>query len=191
MRWLNAFSASADYISFDMAGFLLVAFRHSRAPQMKIRFYAKTTSSHAFTIVEAVIGVGIAGIIILGFCFSLSYGFRTLERTRHELRATQIMLEKLEAVRLYTWEQLNDPTFFTNAFTDYYFPSGTISNRGAIYTGTIDITNCPFSTSYSGAMRSAVVRITWSDLGMSHTREMTTLVASNGLQRYTSSLFSN
>src|SRR5258707_11267987 len=68
-------------------------------------------SESAFTISEVVVAVAVLTIISLGFYTALSSGFGILQASRENLRATQVMMQKLEGIRLCTWSQLTNFTF--------------------------------------------------------------------------------
>jgi type II secretory pathway pseudopilin PulG len=153
---------------------------------------ARKPNRHAaFTIVEVMVGVVILGLAIVSLFALLSGGFAMVRFNRDNLRATQIMLNRVEGLRLYNWEQLTTGMVPTN-FSEYYYPLGTTnSNQGTLFSGRVDIANAvqsPSSTYSSTMMRSVTVRITWSSGKLQHTRQMTTYVSQYGLQNY---LFSN
>ena len=122
---------------------------------------------------------------------SLITGYSSIKSTREDLRATQIMTQRLEAIRLCNWTtQLSN---YPTTFLDYYNPSGVTNNtQGVAYTCTVSTTgiatNIPDSAIYKGQVHLVTVAITWTDVrGQTsevHTRQMQTLVAFNGLQNY-------
>src|SRR5438445_12852186 len=65
----------------------------------------------AFTLPEVLIGMGIAAIALVSLYGGFAYGFTVIDLTRQNLRATQIMLERLEAIRLFRWEQINQQEY--------------------------------------------------------------------------------
>ena len=153
---------------------------------------ARKSNRHAaFTLVEVMVGVVILGLAIVTLFALLSGGFAMVRFNRDNLRATQIMLNRVEGLRLYNWEQLTTGMVPTN-FSEYYYPLGTTnSNQGTLFSGAVDIANAvqnPTSTYSSTMMRSVTVRITWTSGKLQHTRQMTTYVSQYGLQNY---LFSN
>src|SRR5687767_14388252 len=60
----------------------------------------------AFSIIEVLVALAIAGVLFTSLYAGISAGFVVIETARENLRATQIMVEKLETIRLYTWEQI-------------------------------------------------------------------------------------
>src|SRR5437868_15511923 len=99
---------------------------------------AKRNAQNAFTLVEVVMASGLAGIVVISAMAGFSNAFSTLELDRENSRATQILLEKTEMLRLYNWDQIigNDTnTFVPATFTAPYYPNGT--DGGFTYTGTV------------------------------------------------------
>ena len=144
----------------------------------------------AFTLVEVLMSVGILAIMVASLYAAFISGFASIKTTREELRATQILTQKLEAIRLCTWAQLsNCPT----SFQEYYDPLGITNNMaGAIYAGTFSTTgvatNIADSVSYKTSLHLITLTVTWTNYinnsPIIHTRQMQTLSAHNGLQNY-------
>src|SRR5437870_8293855 len=107
----------------------------------------------AFSLVEASIGMGIIGTVVGALLSGISAGFFTMKMARENLRATQIMLEKVETIRLYRWDQITNSGFIPTLFTNYYDPNG-VNPQSIAYRGTISIDPVPFNTvSYSANMK--------------------------------------
>lgn len=135
-----------------------------------------------FSLVEVAVGLGLIGMAMSALFSSFTSGFFTMQLARENLRATQIMLEKVETIRLYSWTQINTPGFIPSAFTAAYDPNST--NTGTVYAGTMIVTNSPITASYSNDIKQFTVRLNWRTGGLQRTREFTTFVARNGLQTY-------
>jgi hypothetical protein len=141
----------------------------------------------AFTLADAVVAVFVLGTIGGTFCVGLSSGFGIMQNTREDLRATQIMMQRIEALRLCTWSELTQYSFQEN-----YDPlSGTNSAAGAKYFGTVTIgpaTSVPNSASYAPNICQVTVNLNWTNYNLSlpvpHSRQMQTQVARYGLQNY-------
>ena len=166
---------------------------------MRIVFHNESrrqaASKGGFTLAELLIGVGMAAIVYAAVFCGVSTIFRILNSSRENLRATQIMVSRLEGIRLEAW----DPNqLFTNAlvptnFTEYFYPQGlsATTNEGTVYGGTVTITtNSPMANmpSYSNNIALVTVTVTWTNgpVGVTnvHTRSMSTYVAQYGLQNY-------
>ena len=143
----------------------------------------------AFTLVEILISVGLLAFMMLSLYMAFAMGFSMIQTTREDLRATQIVTQKLEAIRLCTWQQLsNCPA----TFKDYYNPLGvTNGTQGAVYYGTISTTGTYSnlsSTSYQSQVHLITMGVTWTNYisagPIPHSRQMQTLSAYHGLQNY-------
>lgn len=141
----------------------------------------------AFTLPEVLVAVAVLTIVALGYYGGLSTGFVVLQSTRENLRATQIMTQKLEAIRLCTWSQLNNVSF-----TEDYNPlSGSTNSSGVKYAGTLSIspaTNLLASPSYLNNMCLVTVSVNWTNYNhgtpVVHSRQMQSQFARYGLQSY-------
>src|SRR3954454_2730228 len=110
----------------------------------------------AFSLIEATVGMGIIGTVLGAMLSGITTGTFTMRLARENLRATQIMLEKVETIRLYTWDQITDTNhFIPTAFTNYYDPNNTA--HGIAYTGTLTFASTAFAQSYSNKMQMATV----------------------------------
>jgi type II secretory pathway pseudopilin PulG len=138
-----------------------------------------------FTIAEVVFAIMIVAIGAAGLMACFGYGFKVIERVRENQRATQIMMEKAETLRLYSWDQVNTSGFIPSTFIATY-DGDTVSNNysGTIYYGTVRIGNFPYTTSYANKMRKLDVNLRWFSQNMTRTRSLTTYVAEDGIQNY-------
>ena len=137
----------------------------------------------AFSLIEVTISLGVIGTVAGAMMTGITGGFFTMKMARENLRATQIMLEKVETIRLYTWDQITNTTYIPRSFTNRYDPNST--GQGLSYIGTIAIDPVPFNTvSYSGNMKQITVTLNWNTGLLPRTRSFTTYVAKNGLQTY-------
>ena len=127
----------------------------------------------------------ICGIVLVSLYAGLSQGFKITHIARENLRATQVMLERLESVRLNTFDQLNAPGFVpTQSINEPYYTVSSNDNGGFNYSVTVSMTNAPMSTSYSADLKMVTVQVSWTSSGIFKKREMSTLIARNGLQAY-------
>jgi len=133
------------------------------------------------------VAVLVLGIMLASLYAGFTAGFRIIQLTREDLRATQIMLERMETIRLYRWEQLTNSSFIPTAFTNFYYPDGLDSkSAGVAYSGNLYIlkwTN-DLSVAYAKDMKEVRVQISWNSANTPRHREMTTYVARYGLQNY-------
>jgi prepilin-type N-terminal cleavage/methylation domain-containing protein len=140
----------------------------------------------AFTITEVLIAVFILGVAAMSLYGGFAAGFLLVDSTRQELRATQILTQKAEALRLCSWSSL---TNFPISFTESYDPTST--NGGTIYVGTVATnvaTVIPVSSGYRSNMCLATINLYWTNYNgrqkIVHARSSQTLVARYGIQNY-------
>jgi len=143
----------------------------------------------AWTLPEVIVTVAVLAIVLVSLFAGFSYGFSVIRATREDLRATQILTQKIEAIRLCTWVQLT--TQCPATFQDTYVTAGG-TNSGLIYYGTISqATNPNLPSGYQDQVKLITVSVTWKtpgtgpdDPSITHTRSMQTQSAMYGLQNY-------
>jgi prepilin-type N-terminal cleavage/methylation domain-containing protein len=164
---------------------------------------------HGFTLTEVLVSVAIVATMFVSLYAGVSQGFAIINTARENLRATQVMLEKMEVMRLYTWDQINSNGFIPSEFKETLVPATTagasssssdgsaqisISSEststssegsGTVFHGAIKVTD-PSSvhTNYSDRLKEVIIVITWTNGTVVRTREMRTFVGQNGLQQY-------
>jgi len=140
------------------------------------------------TLIEVVMATGIIALTGAGVISSINYGLCIMRLARENQRATQVMLEKLEAIRLYNWDQVTNDSFIPDTFTAPYDPTASGTQQGTTYYGTMSVTTPTFiatTPNYSGSIRQFNVSLSWTNVGgLTHTRSLTTYVAQNGIQNY-------
>jgi hypothetical protein len=144
-----------------------------------------------YTFIEVLAAAALLGFVATSLYGAFSAGFFMIQSTRENLRATQIMVQKLEAIRLFTWSQVGDTTnYLKSTFTEVYDPLGaTNSCAGAKYTGYV-LTSTPtdLPPAYQTNMLTITVGVCWTNYNgakpIVHRREMQTRVARNGMQNY-------
>ena len=149
---------------------------------MRIRGGKKPRSG--VTLVDVILAIALLGVMAGGVLGCFRYGLFVMQLARENQRATQIALAKVETIRIYNWSQVTNGTFIPTAFTDVYDPTGPTNGRGAIYTGTLCITNFPLNTSCAANMRQLTVTLNWTTRNVSHTRSVSTYIAKDGMQNY-------
>ena len=160
---------------------------------MHVRQNSETNQS-GFSLLEAIIGMAVIGILITALYSALSSGFATEQLDREDFRATQIMIEKMDQLRVISWEELLDPTITPTSFDASFNPDETPALRkrnlplglanglglglGAtnavdnghnkyqslVYSGTLEISDAPADTTYSADMRQVKVTLQWKTL---------------------------
>jgi hypothetical protein len=138
------------------------------------------------------IGTGILGFVGASIFWGLTAGNQLIASSREDLRATQILLQKMEAIRLFTWNQVNSTNYLTSNFTEDYDPLGTTNRTaGAKYRCFVTAATPAageLPEAYRTNMRTITVTLYWTNyIGsrvVAHQREMQTRVACNGMQNY-------
>jgi Tfp pilus assembly protein PilV len=141
----------------------------------------------AYSLAEVLVAVLLVGLLTISLYAGFSSGFGAMQSARENLRATQVMVKKLEAVRLIKWSELRNVSF-----QEYYDPHGAATNAGGVlYTGTLTTnaaTAIPDAAAYKADVRLVTVRIFWTNqFGpklITQSREMETYVARHGMQNY-------
>ena len=149
-----------------------------------MRILLKSKRESGITLVDVVMSVALLGVMAGGIFGSFRYGYFTLELVRENQRATQIMLEKVETIRLYRWDQVNSNGWIPATFTDEYDPQGGTNTKGITYTGTVSVAACASGTSYASNMRQLTITLNWKTRNIPHTRTLTTYIAKDGIQNY-------
>jgi prepilin-type N-terminal cleavage/methylation domain-containing protein len=137
-----------------------------------------------FTLAEVVVAMFLAGVMITSLYAGICTGFSIVRTARENQRATQILAERMEIIRLVKWDNVAHP-FIPGSFTAPFDVNATNSLSGGFeYTGTVTITNAPVPESYSNNLRMIQIDLTWTSGNASHTRQMTTFASKFGLQNY-------
>ena len=134
----------------------------------------------------------LVGIAFSSIFLAMTQGLFMMQFTQENLRATQIMMDKMEGVRLYSWAQVTNSTFLNPVFTNWYYETNHVGQynaqgNGIMYTGLISVTAVPFSAPYSNTMVQVQANVGWTSAArgsMHRTRSMTTYVSEMGLQNY-------
>ena len=148
-------------------------------------------SAGAYTLLEVVFAVTVLAVLSLGLFGAFSSGLISAQSSREDTRAAQILMQKMEAVRLLTWSQGTNTAIACTNFTDYYDPTGTSNTMGAIYQGFYTPSAAPSSipADYRDSLRLVTVNVYWTNYTGNATpkvqsRQMQTYVARFGMQNY-------
>jgi hypothetical protein len=129
----------------------------------------------------------ILGVVFASFYSGIGAGFSMISLARENLRADQVLLEKTETLRLYSWDQVNSNGFVPRTFTAPFYPLAggqTNVSSGITYYGAVSIANAPFAVGYSTNLKLVTVSLTWTNGHNPRTRSMETLVSEFGVQTY-------
>jgi len=156
---------------------------------MKIRISSQRRAeagSKAFTLMEVLVAVAIIGVQFVTLYLGMTQGFGIVQVSRENLRATQILQEKMETIRLYTWDQITNAGFIPPTFTAPFFPAGQ-TNLGVNFQGTMTISDVPSplsNASYASDLKLVVVQVNWTSGNVQRKRDMRTMVSHYGLHNY-------
>lgn len=158
---------------------------------MKTNTFNSSRRSAAFTLVEMLVSAAIMGVVFLALYTGIGNAYTSISRTREDLRATQILVEKSEMLRLYNWSQVTTSTFPN--FTVSYYPTTNGQSQGVTYTGTFKVTPLATGTvqdsklkdeNYADDMRLVTITLSWQTGNLQRQRSWSTLVAAKGVQNY-------
>jgi type II secretory pathway pseudopilin PulG len=138
----------------------------------------------AFSTVEVMVAIMVCGLVFSGLYAGLSSGFAFVQLARENLRAIQIMEQKMETIRLYTWDQINQAGFIPTNFVESFYPLSTQSTSGLTYTGTVTVAPSGLTEMYGPDLVQVNVNISWVSAKVVRQRQMNTLVSRYGLQQY-------
>jgi Tfp pilus assembly protein PilV len=168
-----------------------------------VQHAAPKQGAHGFTLIDALFAMVISGVMFTALYAGLAFGFKVIRFARENTRATQIMLERMETIRLYTWEQVTN--YGDTNLGNYFLPSNPIpvpyyaigTNNSLFYTTQIfvepsgvvnlsaDAVGTPAAASYADNMKKVTIKVDWCPMGLTNrTRSMSTYVTKNGMQTY-------
>ncbi len=151
----------------------------------------------AFSLIEALVSACVVGVLFVSLYAGITAGFGALNSARESLRATQVMIDKMETLRLYSWTQIStfgsSTSYIPATFTESFFPATTnysastvstgATGSGFTYYGTVAITNAGFTQNYSNSMKLVTITVTWTN-GVVRSQTISTYVGQYGIQNY-------
>ena len=151
---------------------------------------ATQDSSAGFSLVENVVALTIVSIMLTSLYGAFASGFSTIRTSRESQRATQIMLSKLERVRLCSFDQITDTAYNPISFTESFDPKDQAAgNGGVVYSGTFTPTVPAvgsFPETYRTNLLLVTVSVSWTNGALGHTRSMQSYVARDGMEGFVS-----
>jgi len=138
----------------------------------------------AYTLVEVLMAMAVVAIAFIGLYRGIAFSFDVTRFERENLRATQILLRRIEGIRLYNWNQVTDTTLNPLSFSEAYLPGG--GSGGLVYTGSVQVATAVLdpAATYSNNMKQITITVTWRSAGVLRTRTASTYVARDGIQNY-------
>jgi len=145
----------------------------------------------AHSLPEAIVATLVVGTMLVSLYAGITSGFAVVKLARENKRATEILLEQTESIRLYTWSQLQDTnTYLKPGFVEYLDPlAETPEGKGVVYSGNIRLSPATdFPAAYSNDLCVVTVSVYWTNYQSNgetvRRRQMQTLVARHGIQNY-------
>ena len=80
----------------------------------------------AFSLIEVMIAMLVTIVMFVSLYLGFAQGFGVIQLARENLRSTQVMEEKTETIRLYTWEQINSNSFIPTTFIAPFYAVGVV-----------------------------------------------------------------
>jgi hypothetical protein len=156
--------------------------KQSKPAQPPTQSQAGAPHQRGFALLEILVAGCILSLSVISLYSAYSFGFSLIRLSQENVRADQIMVQKLETIRVYPWAQTAPgsgiiPTSFVEQFT-----TGPAA-CGAVYNGTITIADRPVGESYADSLRQVTVALNWVSGGITRSRTMTTFISQNGLQK--------
>ena len=149
----------------------------------RIIFHQGRQAQRAFTLAETMVGISVMGLLFVSLFAGISRGIALVKVTRENLRAAQILTEKMDIIRLCDWGRLTSGTnFIPTTFTQPYDITG--STNGPIYQGTVTISTPSMAESYANDLRLISIQLTWTSGNRQQNRTMSTYASKYGLQNY-------
>jgi prepilin-type N-terminal cleavage/methylation domain-containing protein len=138
----------------------------------------------AFSLVEVTVGTALLAVVAVALASGMNNAAAIAQLNTENLRATQILTEKMDLLRACTWNQITNPgNFLPSSFSAPFYASSTLTN-GPNFSGTVDIANAPVSEAYAGNLRQITVTVTWTSAHIVRSRSMTTFASPYGIQNY-------
>src|SRR5216117_2837899 len=80
-----------------------------------------TLDQSAFTLVEVMVGVGVMGIMMVSLYAGFAFGFSQIRLARENVRATQVLEERMEVIRLVNWNDVITSDYVPTKFTAPFY----------------------------------------------------------------------
>ena len=145
-------------------------------------------AARGFTLLETLVSVLLASITLSALYACFAGGWNLIRVTSQDLRATQILLQRMERIRLCDFSQATDQVLNPSSSKEYFDPKNQNAGGGGVsYAITCAITT-PSSGSLPEAYRTNMLLVSvaawWTNGTQVFNRSMETYVARDGMQSY-------
>ena len=162
---------------------------------MKICF-SKAVSNRAkagTSFLDTLMGTAIFGTMFVSVCTGVGAGLKSTEVSRQNARAAQILIGKLECLRVLNWPDLSAPGALATTFTAPYEMDGAtaktlgmnVSSTNAFFQGKLSLKPSTTGESYSTNVLQVTAEVTWSFASRNFSRSVETLISAHGIQNRT------
>jgi type II secretory pathway pseudopilin PulG len=153
-------------------------------------------STAAFTLPEVLVSILLFAMAGSAFFLGMGQGLTFTEENELNMRAEQIVAERMETIRLYTWMQVtntitnNGTVYVPKSFTTSFYPNGGTNGAGVTFTGAVTIGNAGLPEAYNTDIRQVTVTVNWYSGSnwttgkIKHQLAATTFVTHWGMQNY-------
>ena len=162
--------------------------------------FVRPNRNKGFTLVEAIFSLGVVGVLIICLYSAFSSGYSGVQFSREDARATQILVAKMDQMRLFSWDQIST-NGVPDEFAEHFNPEQDVAplqvgkkgkgkKKGKnqpplVYIGEIKIKDGPGDVTYKDDIKEIEIELEWvSQNGMTRKRKLTTYIARYGLQNY-------
>lgn len=138
------------------------------------------------TLVEVMVAVAVMAIMVVSLYAGFTFAFSQIRSAQENVRATQILEERMEVVRLLNWDQVvNLPGYIPATFTAPFYADNPTNDTGSLtYTGLVTVAAAPITETYSNDLRMITIELTWPSGNLIRRRQMTTFSSQYGVQKY-------
>ena len=150
----------------------------------------------AFTLIEVMVAVAIIGLTFVSLYAGMAFGTATIALARENLRANQIITDRLEECRIYGWDYLTNSGNVPANFVVPFYPTnpdltvsdvtvGTVApNSTFSFYGSLSITDTSLTNTYSEGIKLITVTLNWTNGNVRRDHSMSTYYSRNGMQSY-------
>src|SRR5215470_4112158 len=132
----------------------------------------RTAPKAAFTLVETMIATTVGAVMLSALYACFAYGFAEVRTSREDMRATQIMIKRLERIRLCTFDQVTDTSLNPQSYTESYDPRDQGTGGGGVAYNVTFTPSVPASGTVPDAYRTnmllVTMGVTWTSGAIQH-----------------------